>query len=231
QAPAASTIPAGRTSCCAMPADQSRRPGGSGAPCSVAQFARECHDQHAVQSSLRSLVWRSKGAAGRRNGPINRPRAPRRRSGYHGDEMATMDPDLVKRVQAIFDRAPFIAELGITVEEIGPGRCSTALAVAPRHTQQSGFVRAGVIATLADHTAGACAGTLAAPRPPVLTPTLTLPLLPPARGERLVCRATALRPGRTVSIVESEVFVDGAGGETLVAKATVTLALVRDAAG
>jgi len=38
-----------------------------------------------------------------------------------------------------------------------------------------------------------------------------------------------LRPGRTLSIVESEVFAQGAGGEKLVAKATVTLVLVRDA--
>jgi len=143
--------------------------------------------------------------------------------------MTTIDPDLVKRVQAIFDRAPFIAELGVTVDEIQPGRCSTALAVAPRHTQQNGFVHAGVIATLADHTAGACAGTLAAPGHEVLTSTLTLHLLRPALGERLICRATALRPGRTLSIVESEVFALGGRGEQLVAKATVTLALVRDA--
>jgi uncharacterized protein (TIGR00369 family) len=136
------------------------------------------------------------------------------------------DPTIAARLRAIFSMAPFIADLGAALDDFEPGRCVSSLTVAPRHTQMMGFVHAGVIATLADHTAGACAATLVGAGQGVLTSTFTLHLLRPAVGERLVCRATALRPGRTLTVVESEVFATTKDGERLVAKATVTLAIV-----
>jgi acyl-coenzyme A thioesterase PaaI-like protein len=46
-------------------------------------------------------------------------------------------------------------------------------------------------------------------------------------GYELVrCRAQALRAGRTLSVVESEVFAVARGEEKLVSKATVTLAVL-----
>lgn len=145
--------------------------------------------------------------------------------------MQPRDPAYREAVQAIFASAPFIADLGVALDAVEPGRCSSSLAVVGRHLQQDGFIHAGVVATMADHTAGACAGSLKGPDEVVLTSTFTIHLLRPAVGERLVCRATALRAGRTQSVVESEVFaIAGEGGEKLVAKATVTLALVRAAA-
>ncbi|RJP25838.1 MAG: PaaI family thioesterase [Deltaproteobacteria bacterium] len=49
-------------------------------------------------------------------------------------------------------------------------------------------------------------------------------LLRPALGDRLRCRATVLKPGKTLIVVESEVHSVRDGKEKLVAKATVTLA-------
>ena len=143
--------------------------------------------------------------------------------------MQPRDPSYVQAVQAIFASAPFIADLGIALDGVEPGRCSSSLAIAGRHLQQDGFIHAGVVATMADHTAGACAGTLKGADEVVLTSTFTIHLLRPAVGERLACRASALRAGRTQTVVESEVFAIGERGEKLVAKATVTLALVRAA--
>lgn len=144
--------------------------------------------------------------------------------------MQPRDPAYREAVQAIFSAAPFIADLGIALDEVEPGRCSSSLALAGRHLQQDGFVHAGVVATMADHTAGACAGSLKGPDEIVLTSSFTIHLLRPAVGERLLCRATVLRAGRTQTVVESEVLAIGAGSEKLVAKATVSLALVRSAA-
>ena len=45
-------------------------------------------------------------------------------------------------------------------------------------------------------------------------------------GERLRCRATVLKPGKTLIVAESEVYAVRDGKEKLVAKATVTLAPV-----
>jgi uncharacterized protein (TIGR00369 family) len=144
--------------------------------------------------------------------------------------MQPRDPAYRETVQAIFASAPFIADLGIALDAVEPGRCSSSLVITGRHLQQDGFIHAGVVATMADHTAGACAGSLKGPDEVVLTSTFTIHLLRPAVGERLACRASALRAGRTQTVVESEVFAIGEGGEKLVAKATVTLALVRAAA-
>jgi uncharacterized protein (TIGR00369 family) len=129
-------------------------------------------------------------------------------------------------VRRIFERAPFIADLGIQLESLAPGECRTVLEIQPRHLQQDGYVHAGVQATVADHTAGAAAATLIGEGQMVLTAEFRISLLRAARGDRLRCAARVLKPGRQLTVVESEVFCIAADGERLVSKATVTLAVV-----
>jgi len=88
-------------------------------------------------------------------------------------------------------------------------------------------VHAGVLATVADHTAGAAGSTLLAADEYVLTAEFKINLLRAARGERLVCRAQVLKPGRILTVVESEVFSVTDEAPTLVAKASVTLAVLK----
>lgn len=140
--------------------------------------------------------------------------------------MKTRNPDFSEKTRSIFSRAAFAGDLGILLTDMGPGWCESVLAVAPKHMQQDGFVHAGVQATIADHTAGGAAGTLAAEEDLVLTVEFKINFLRPALGERLRCRATVLRPGKTLSVAESEVFAEGDGNRKMVAKAMVTLALV-----
>jgi len=129
-------------------------------------------------------------------------------------------------VGAIFRDSAFVSGLGIRLVDMGAGWCESELAVAERHLQQNGFVHAGVQATIADHTAGGAAGTLAGPGERVLTVEFQINLLRPAVGERLRCRAKLLKPGKTILVAESEVFAMRDGEEKMTAKATVTLALV-----
>jgi len=129
-------------------------------------------------------------------------------------------------VEAIFRNSAFVSGLGIELNDLGPGWCESELAVDERHLQQDGFVHAGVQATIADHTAGGAAGTLAKAGEMVLTIEFKINLLRPAVGERLRCRSRVLKPGRTIVVAESEVFASRDGAEKLTAKATVTLALV-----
>ena len=137
------------------------------------------------------------------------------------------NPDYLAVVQAIFRQTPFIQHLGIELVDIGPGWCETRLVVHQEHLQQDGFIHAGVQATLADHTAGAAAGSLMAPGEIVLTAEFKINLLRPAQGERLRGRADVLRAGKTLTVVESSVYAQAQDGEKLVAKAMVTLAVVR----
>ncbi len=129
-------------------------------------------------------------------------------------------------LRSIFSAAPFIASLGIELEAVSAGECATKVRVAPHHLQQNGFVHAGVIATMADHTAGGAAASLLAAGQYPLTAEFKINLLRSARGTGLTCRARILKAGRTLSIAESEVFSLQEGAEVLVAKALVTLAII-----
>jgi uncharacterized protein (TIGR00369 family) len=129
-------------------------------------------------------------------------------------------------MQAAFSQAAFVADVGIRLRDAGPGWCETDLDLLPRHMQQDGVVHAGVQATMADHTAGAAAGTLVAENELVLTVEFKINLLRPARGERLHCRAQVLKAGKTLTVAESEVYCYTQEQPTLVSKATVTLAVI-----
>lgn len=76
---------------------------------------------------------------------------------------------------------------------------------------------------MADHTAGCAAATLVRPNEMVLSAEFKINLLRPALGNRLRCRATVLKPGKTLIVAESEVYAVREGVEKLTAKATVTL--------
>jgi uncharacterized protein (TIGR00369 family) len=137
-----------------------------------------------------------------------------------------MTQERIEELRRIFGAAPFIADLGIEPISAADGACITQLELQPRHLQQDGFVHAGVQATMADHTAGGAAATVAPPGHIVLTTEFQLHLLRPARGRRLECVATVLKPGRTLTVVESEVYCHYESRRVLVSKATVTIANV-----
>ena len=127
-----------------------------------------------------------------------------------------------------FAQSAFLVENGIVFVDCGPGWCEAAVTMSPRHLQHTGVPHAGVIATIADHTAGAAAMTLADAGWFVLTTNLNVSLLRGLAAERLVCRAGVVKPGRSVSFAEATVEAELEGGERkLVARASVTLSVLR----
>jgi uncharacterized protein (TIGR00369 family) len=142
--------------------------------------------------------------------------------------MEPRNPEYMTFVKGLFERAAFVSELGLRLVDASPGRCDSELQVLPKHLQQDGYVHAGVQATLADHTAGAAAGTIIAKGLLLLTAEFKINLLRPGRGERLVCEARVLKPGRTLIVVEAEVFSIEEKRNTLVSKATVTMAALEE---
>jgi uncharacterized protein (TIGR00369 family) len=132
--------------------------------------------------------------------------------------------DLVA-ARAFFRMSPFMVDLGIEPTAIGEGRVTTAMTIANRHLQHTGQVHAGVMATIADHTMGAAAQTCAPAGLWAITAELKTSQLRPGKGERLVCEATVIKAGRTLSFTEAEVYAETAGQRTLVMKASATMAL------
>jgi len=133
-----------------------------------------------------------------------------------------LDLDIVRR---IFEAAPFIVDLGVVPVAVGEGAVSTELRVQQRHTQHTGVVHAGVMATMADHSMGAAAQTLAPDGHWILTAELKTSLLRPARCERLLCEAQVLKPGRLITFTEASVWALSGDQRTLVMKASATMAV------
>jgi uncharacterized protein (TIGR00369 family) len=110
------------------------------------------------------------------------------------------------RIEKVLASAPFISDLGVSLLRAGPDWLETELAIAPRLRQQHGYVHAGVITTLADHTAGAAATALVGPGQSVLTADFTVHLLRPAAGPLLRCRGEVIKPGKRLVVVQADVW-------------------------
>ena len=135
-----------------------------------------------------------------------------------------MKPD-IDTLRAFFARAPFMVDLGVEPSGGDEGRIDTTLALQPRHLQHTGQVHAGVMASLADHTMGAAAQTLAPAGHWILTAELKTSLLRGADGEKLVCSAQVIKPGRRISFTEAEVHAVRGSERVLVMKASATMAV------
>ena len=133
----------------------------------------------------------------------------------------------LETARSFFSSAPFMVDLGIVPTAVSEGRCETEMALLPRHLQHTGQCHAGVVTSLADHTAGAAAQTLVPGNGVAITAELKISLLWPAQGDRLVCSGVVIKPGRTLIFAESEVFAVIGEQRTLVAKLSATLAVVQ----
>lgn len=132
----------------------------------------------------------------------------------------------LETLRAFFHSSPFMVDLGVEPTAVQDGRVTTSLTILPRFMQHTSQVHAGVMATLADHTMGAAAQTMAAAGHMAITAELKTSLLRPGRGERLVCEAHVIKPGRNLCFTEAEVFAESGGQRVLVLKASATMAMV-----
>lgn len=137
--------------------------------------------------------------------------------------MEPSNPAFKDFVKSQFQRAAFIQHLGMEMIDFGPGWCETRVPVKPEHMQQDGYVHAGVITTLADHSSGMAAGSLSPKGRKVLTVEFKINLMRPGSGPELKCRAEVVKPGKTLSVTEAKVF---AADGKIVALMVATMALV-----
>ena len=100
----------------------------------------------------------------------------------------------------------------------GIGWCETRRTGSPSLRQQHGFIHAGALMTLADHSCGGAAASTVPEDRDVITVENKVSFLRPASGPDLICRAEVLRAGRNLVFVEAEVMVQGEEGSVMVAK-------------
>ena len=120
----------------------------------------------------------------------------------------------------------FPAAIGFEVYRVEYGIFESRLKIRADHSQQDGFVHAGVIATMADHTAGYAAYTTVSEKFRILTIEFKINFFKPAVGQYIVCRSKVVNNGKKIKVSESELFSLNEDQEKLIAKAMVTLIAV-----
>jgi uncharacterized protein (TIGR00369 family) len=133
------------------------------------------------------------------------------------------DPAYEARVRESFSRQSHMATLSAELVFIAPGEVHLAFPFAAQFCQQNGFMHAGAIASVADSANGYAAFTLAPPDTDVLAVEFKINLLAPARSEGFVACGRVVRPGRTLTVCQADVFTTGSAERTLIATMLSTI--------
>lgn len=116
------------------------------------------------------------------------------------------NPAWEKKSREIFERQSFMRLIGARIGRIEPGLCDIELPFREDLCQQNIYLHGGVVTSLADTSCGIASATLLSPDAGILTVELKCNMMAPAAGELFIARGRVIRPGRTLTIVESAVF-------------------------
>ena len=144
-----------------------------------------------------------------------------------GDIDADFAP-IAARIRDKVGRQGFMIHVGAELSELTRGTCTLAVDRRPELLQQHGLFHGGVTAFLVDNATTIAAATSRGQ--PALTAEYKLNLLSPAAGERLICRARVIKPGRQVAVVAADVFCVIDGGEQHTATALASIAMLDEKA-
>lgn len=130
---------------------------------------------------------------------------------------------IAAHIRSNIKRQGFMTHVGAEISELSRGFCELSVARRPELLQQNGFFHGGVTAFLIDNATTIAAATVKGQA--ALTAEYKLNLLSPASGERLICRARVVKPGRQLSIVSADVFciIDGVEKHTATALASIAM--------
>ena len=133
------------------------------------------------------------------------------------------DSDYRQRVVDDFAKQNLMRTIGARLAMVEPGRCVLEMAKRDDLCQQHGFVHAGITTTLADTAAGYAALSLMPKGAEVLSTEFKINLMNPAAGRLFTARAEVLKPGRTLTVVRSDVWAESDDGKsTMIASMLAT---------
>ena len=133
-------------------------------------------------------------------------------------DFAPKTPDFAARVRDSFARQGIMALIGARLGRVEPGLVEILLPYRAELSQQHGFFHAGATSTIADSAGGYAAFTLFPAEASVLTTEYKINLLAPADGQILRAVGHVVKPGRTLTVCDVEVFVEKDGEERMCAK-------------
>jgi uncharacterized protein (TIGR00369 family) len=142
--------------------------------------------------------------------------------------MVPRNPAFAEEVRRSFARQPIMDLIGATLSLVEPGVIEITLPYRADLAQQDGYVHAGVVTTIADSACGYAAYSLMPADSEVLSVEFKVNLLRPAHGEIFLAHAEVIKAGRTLTVVQADVFgVAGDDERTLVATMLGTMICLR----
>ena len=129
----------------------------------------------------------------------------------------------MKKVTQGFQKQQFMKIIGAELGKIGPGKCEIILPFNEKLTQQHGLFHGGVLATIADNSAGFAAYSLMENGYQPLTIEFKINLLSSIIGKNVISKAQVMRAGRQIFHVRSDVFSIDRNQELLIATSLVTI--------
>ena len=130
------------------------------------------------------------------------------------------------RIREMLSRQAFMNHLGFEITRIEAGIVEGEMAFMPHLFQQFGILHGGVVLTVADIVAGFAVYTLVPENKDVVTAEIKVSCLRPGRGDRIRAVGKVLKPGKSLTFAEAEVFCIREGKEFLIAKASTTMAVI-----
>ena len=137
--------------------------------------------------------------------------------------MQTYNPNFRQVVHEHLQGQYFMKLIGFELDIIEAGRVEGFLSLEQKHKQQRGFAHGGLVATLADITAGFAASTLVPEGHNVVTGELKVSYLNPGVGDTLRAKGWVLKQGRKINFCEAEVWSIHSNDEILIAKASASM--------
>src|SRR5213592_4102310 len=120
--------------------------------------------------------------------------------------MNPLNPSFDREVEDSFRRQPIMRLIGARLSLVEPGVVEITLPYRTDLVQQNGYLHAGIVTTIADSACGYAAYTLMPAGAEVFSVEFKVNLLRPARGKSFLARAEVIKAGKTLSVVQADVF-------------------------
>jgi len=140
--------------------------------------------------------------------------------------MEPLAPHIEQRILESFGRQRLMSAYGAAITTMAKGYIELTVLPQDFLLRTNGLFHGGVITALADSAAGYAAGTLHETDISFLTVELKINFLNPAKGDRLLTRAKVLKGGKTLTIVQTDSFIENT--ETLRHVAIALLTFIKE---
>lgn len=137
-----------------------------------------------------------------------------------------LDAAIEKKVRESFAAQTAMTTVGATMTRLAYGQAEIELPAAAHIRQQQEFVHGGVVAMILDSACGYAAFTTMPADSEVVSVEFKINFLRPALGAKLIARGRVLRPGKTLTVCQGEVYAVTDAGEAAVAAMQATMATV-----